>query len=196
MHGPRPSAPLFAVFLVVEVVVVVALPRFGPGALAGVAKPAVPRATDIPTSPRASATVPSVEDLREQVRKTEIAFARTMAERDHAAFASFLDEEAIFVGARRTLRGRQAIAEGWKALYEGAKAPFSWAPEKVEVVDSGTLALSSGPVHDPAGARIGTFHSTWRREGDGNWRILLDIGCPDCDCGERTDGDKTAPKKK
>jgi hypothetical protein len=63
-------------------------------------------------------------------------------------------------------------------------------------VDSGTLALSSGPVLDPEGARIGTFHSTWRREGDGTWKILLDIGCPDCDCGERTTGDKTAPKKK
>lgn len=27
-----------------------------------------------------------------------------------------------------------------------AEAPFSWEPAQVEVLDSGTLALSSGPV--------------------------------------------------
>jgi hypothetical protein len=30
------------------------------------------------------------DELREQVRKTEIAFAKTMADRDHAAFTKFL----------------------------------------------------------------------------------------------------------
>jgi ketosteroid isomerase-like protein len=50
------------------------------------------------------------------------------------------------------------------------------------VLDSGGLALSSGPVHDPAGKRIGTFNSVWKREGKGRWRIVLDNGCPACDC--------------
>jgi ketosteroid isomerase-like protein len=137
-----------------------------------------------------SPAAPSVDDLREQVRKSEIAFAKTMADRDHKAFGSFLAEEAIFVGPRRVLRGRPAIADGWKSFYEGAKAPFSWAPEKVEVVDSGTLALSSGPVFGPDGKRIGTFNSTWRREGDGSWKVVLDNGCPDCDCEPGKTGKK------
>jgi hypothetical protein len=50
----------------------------------------------------------------------------------------------------------------------------------VEVLDSGTLALTSGPVFDPAGKRIGTFNSVWRRETDGAWKIVLDNGC-DCE---------------
>jgi ketosteroid isomerase-like protein len=146
-----------------------------------------------------SVTALSVDDLREQVRKTEIAFAKTMADRDPKAFVSFLADEAIFVGSRRVLRGKSAIAEGWKSLYEGPNAPFSWAPEKVEVVDSGTLALSSGPVFDPAGKRIGTFNSTWRLEGNGSWKIVLDNGCPDCDCGsdkaEKADKPEKTGKK-
>ena len=35
------------------------------------------------------------------------------------------------------------------------------------MVDSGTLAFSTGPVFDPEGKRTGTFNSTWRLEKDG-----------------------------
>jgi ketosteroid isomerase-like protein len=118
-------------------------------------------------------------DLQAQVRDTERAFAKTMADRDHKAFVSFLAEETIFAG-REVLRGKAAVAEGWKRFYEGPQAPFSWEPERVEVVASGTLALSTGPVRNPQGERVGTFTSTWRREADGKWRIVLDSGCPPC----------------
>lgn len=93
--------------------------------------------------------------LANQVRDTERAFAKTMADRDHAAFASFLSDEAVFMGQDQTRRGRQAVAAGWKRFYDGAQAPFSWDPDRVEVLDSGTLALSSGPVRDSQGRRVG-----------------------------------------
>jgi hypothetical protein len=49
-------------------------------------------------------------------------------------------------------------------------------------VNSGTLALSTGPVFDPQGKRTGTFTSTWKLEKDGEWRVVLDSGCPPCSC--------------
>jgi ketosteroid isomerase-like protein len=118
--------------------------------------------------------------LTQQVADTERAFARTMADRDHAAFASFLAEEAVFFGPQGPLRGRQAVADAWKPFYEKPQAPFSWRPEQVEVLDSGTLALSSGPVHDPAGKPVGSFTSIWRLEAPGTWRIVFDKGCDVC----------------
>ncbi len=123
--------------------------------------------------------------LTEKVRRTEMAFAKTMADRDHAAFRSFLSEEAIFVGADRVLRGANEVAAGWKRFFEGPQAPFSWGPDQVQVLDSGTLALSSGPVRDASGKRVGTFNSVWRREPGGEWKIVLDHGCPPCDCAAR-----------
>ena len=120
--------------------------------------------------------------LTEQVRRTEITFARTMADRDAAGFRSFLSEEAVFVGRSGVLRGASEVAAGWKRFFEGPQAPFSWEPEQVQVLDSGTLALSSGPVRDPSGKRIGTFNSIWRRETGGKWKIAIDHGCPPCDC--------------
>jgi ketosteroid isomerase-like protein len=123
--------------------------------------------------------------LTEQVRRAELAFAKTMADRDHAAFRSFLADEAVFVGAGRVLRGAEAVAAGWKRFYEGPQAPFSWTPEQVEVLDSGTLALSSGPVRDASGKRVGTFNSVWRREPGRAWKVVIDHGCPPCDCAAR-----------
>ena len=116
-----------------------------------------------------------------EVWAREVAFARTMADRDLDAFASFVSEEAIFLG-RGALRGRGAVVEGWTGYFEGAEAPFSWAPQRVEVVASGDLAISTGPVRDPGGERIGTYNSTWRRDPDGQWRVVLDNGCPPCPC--------------
>ena len=120
-------------------------------------------------------------ELAAQVRATEQAFATTMADRDFAAFSAFIAEDTVFFGrGDAPLRGKAAVEAAWKGYFEGAAAPFSWAPEAVEVLDSGDLALSSGPVRDPAGARVGTFNSVWRRGGDGRWRIVFDKGCPPC----------------
>jgi ketosteroid isomerase-like protein len=121
-------------------------------------------------------------DLVEQVRKAETGFAKSMADRDHAAFASYLSPETVFFGGKGVLRGKAAVAAAWKRFYEGPKAPFSWSPAEVEVLDSGTLGMTSGPVLDPDGTRIGTFNSLWRREKDGTWKIVFDKGCPPCDC--------------
>lgn len=118
--------------------------------------------------------------LAEQVRAVETAFAKTMADRDWAAFKAFISEEAVFFGGRGVLRGRDAVADGWKRYFAEAQAPFSWAPEQVEALASGTLALSSGPVFAPDGTRTGTFQSIWRLEADGRWRIVFDKGCPPC----------------
>jgi ketosteroid isomerase-like protein len=118
-----------------------------------------------------------VAALASQVREAERAFAKSMADRNHAAFVSFLSDEAVFMGGGQTLRGRQAVGDGWKPFYDGAQPPFSWEPETVEVLDSGTLALSIGPVRDRQGGRIGTFNSVWRRERDGSWKIVFDKGC-------------------
>lgn len=122
------------------------------------------------------------QQLALQVRAAETAFAKTMAARDSGAFASHVAHEAVFFGRQGVLRGRAAVVAGWKPYFEGVKAPFSWGPENVEVLDSGALAFSSGPVHDPEGRRIGTFNSVWRRDADGRWKIVFDNGCPPCDC--------------
>jgi ketosteroid isomerase-like protein len=123
----------------------------------------------VPVIPRAT--------LERQVADTERAFAKTMADRDHAAFTSFLADDTVFFSGPVPLRGKAAVAAGWKRFYEGAQAPFSWRPDKVEVLDSGELALSTGPVFDPGGKPVASFTSVWRQVSPGVWRIVFDKGC-------------------
>jgi ketosteroid isomerase-like protein len=120
------------------------------------------------------------KNLQQQVVMTERAFAKTMADRDLQAFGRFISQEAVFVSGAKSLRGRQQVIEGWRKLYAGPSAPFSWEPETVEVLDSGQLALSSGPVHDAAGKLVGKYTSTWRLEAPNTWRIVFDSGCDVC----------------
>ncbi|MFC1796417.1 YybH family protein [Pseudomonadota bacterium] len=129
----------------------------------------------------AIAQEPDLAQLQKQVEDTERAFASTMADRDHGAFMSFLSEETIFFAGDAPLRGRQQVADAWAPYFDGPEAPFSWEPETVVVLDSGTLALSTGPVRDPAGNPVATFNSIWRLDPQGQWKIVFDKGSIICD---------------
>ena len=115
-------------------------------------------------------------ELTRQVFEAERGFAQSMADRDFAAFAAHVADDAIFFGPEGAQRGKAAVLAAWRPFFDGPAAPFAWRPETVEVLDSGMLAHSSGPVLDPAGKRVGTFNSVWRREPDGRWRVVFDKG--------------------
>jgi ketosteroid isomerase-like protein len=122
---------------------------------------------------------------REEVTATERAFAKTMADRDLKAFGTFLSDEAVFFSGPKPLRGKQAVIEAWTRFYAKPDAPFSWEPAVVEVLASGTLALSSGPVRDPQGKLIGCFSSIWRQDAPGQWKIVFDRGSGPQECEKK-----------
>jgi ketosteroid isomerase-like protein len=124
----------------------------------------------------------TLEELARQVRAAETAFARSMADRNLDAFAKLVAPDAVFFGRDQATHGKEAVVASWKPLFDGKDAPFSWESAQVEVLDSGTLAHSSGPVYDRAGKHVGTFNSIWRREGDGSWKVVFDKGCDVCNC--------------
>jgi ketosteroid isomerase-like protein len=87
----------------------------------------------------------------------------------------------VFFSTGNPLRGKSKIVDGWSKYFKTPQAPFSWEPAKVEVLQSGTLALSTGPVTDPAGKLIGTFTSIWQLEAPHTWRIVFDKGNEVCE---------------
>ena len=105
------------------------------------------------------AAAPDRAALTEQVRQAEPAFAKTMADRDHAAFASFLADDTIFLG-RRALRGKAAVAAAWKGFFEGTAALLVGAGAR-----RGERRGHAGPQHRPRARRGG--------HADGN--LQLDV---------------------
>ena len=137
------------------------------------------------TSSAASAQVDRAVTI-EAVRHAELAFAATVAANEPEKFASMIDEEAVFVGAAVT-RGRAAIVESWKAFFGPERPEFVWKPEIVELSGDGTRGMTRGPWtmkgKGPDGKpfeRSGVFNSIWRRQPDGSWKIVFDMGCPGC----------------
>ena len=120
----------------------------------------------------------AADSARDQVWAAEVAFARSMADRNAQAFAEFIADEAVFFAGTAPLRGKAKVIEGWAGYFADKEAPFSWAPDHVELLASGTLALSTGLVRDPAGKTIARFNSIWRLEGPNRWRVVFDKGGP------------------
>jgi len=123
----------------------------------------------------------SAVNVEQQVADREQAFAQTMADRDIEAFAEFVSEEGIFLSGPTPLRGRDAVVAAWAPYFEGDSPPFSWEPETVVVLDSGSLALSTGPVFNSQGQKTAIFTTTWRQEEDGAWRVVFDRGNKACE---------------
>jgi ketosteroid isomerase-like protein len=124
----------------------------------------------------APATHAAMPSPREAVWAAETAFARSMRERDIRKFGELVSDEAVFFSDSAVLRGKADVIRGWTAYFRGP-APFTWEPDQVEVLASGSLALSTGPVRDPAGKVIARFTSIWRLEGT-VWRVVFDKGSP------------------
>lgn len=120
----------------------------------------------------------NLDALHSEVWATEVAFARSMAARDFAAFERHLSPHAVFWAGPKMLHGKSAVLEAWKRFFDGPQAPFSWEPDEVVVLGDGSLAQSTGPVRDPTGKVVARFRSVWRREADGRWLIVLDRGEP------------------
>ena len=110
----------------------------------------------------------------EQVRDTEIAFAKAFADRDETKFFSYVADDAHFLSARSTLDGKAEIVKGWSQLFKSKTAPFSWRPDRVVIVSDGKLGLSTGPVFDPEGVQVGVFSSIWEKQVDGSWKVKFD----------------------
>lgn len=133
--------------------------------------------------------------LVQEVICAEASFSRAAERKDKTAFLALVDPDARFV-TDRISRGREEIAESWSFAFEEGGSDMRWRPAVVEVTNDGNLAISRGPYRmsrmDEEGARVevwGTFISTWRRNSDGQWRVVFDTS------GESnmtpTDRDKT-----
>lgn len=117
----------------------------------------------------------ALQAAAEQVRATELAFAKSMADRDFPGFVAHLSSEAVFFDEKSVKHGAAEVAAAWKPLFSAGTVPFAWAPDRIEVLSSGTLALSTGPV-TVGGKEVARFNSIWRLEAPNTWRIVFDKG--------------------
>ena len=127
-------------------------------------------------------SAPAFADIADEVRCREVGFSQSVELQDIAAFQSFIDADARFVGAS-VQRGVVDVAKAWGVFFADNAPKMKWRPQFIEVLNDGTLALSRGPfrmiVEGPDGTTTeqwGTFNSVWRKQDDGSWKVVFDAG--------------------
>lgn len=99
-----------------------------------------------------------------------------------AAFADFMAEDGKLLGAAaEPVIGTAAIFEVMVALPENAE--ISWAPVEAVVAESGELGFTWGDYRLSApgadGSTVvetGRYLTVWRKDAQGRWRGVIDIG--------------------
>lgn len=122
----------------------------------------------------------SEADRVQEVICAETSFSRAAERKDKVAFMAMVDADARFIGGQVS-RGKAEIAEAWSFAFTVGGSDMRWRPAIVAVTSDGNLAISRGPYRsirtDENGSSIeswGTFISTWRRNANGEWRVVFD----------------------
>lgn len=149
-------------------------------------EPSEPEAMDAPSPESGSEPAPeppsAAEDPRVAVVQADRDLAAAVANGDPEAFAALIAEDAVFLSGADTLRGRDAVVEGWMPLMaEDRAAELIWEPKGVRLAESGDLAYTIGGYEltvrtaegEPAVSQ-GQYLSVWELGEDGAWRAAAD----------------------
>ena len=125
-----------------------------------------------------------VEAAKRAIRIADLEMAKAVSDRNLEKFNALVADDAVFFG-REVSRGREAVAKAWLPLFTDASMFLTWQPTEVHVSASGDLGYSIGTYErmskDASGrpaSATGTYVSIWRKQADGKWRAVLDIGTP------------------
>lgn len=119
---------------------------------------------------------------REALLEADAAFSRRAGEVGvAAAFREYIAEDATMLpAATDALRGREAI---FQRLQEQGEDGLTWQPQAAEVARSGDFGYTWGTFQLPAREADGQmtvvrgkYVSVWRKQVDGAWKVILDIG--------------------
>lgn len=112
------------------------------------------------------------------------AFAAAVADGGADAWASWFAEDGAMIQAGvGEIRGRAAIREG-VAYLDRPGVALRWQPERADIAASGDLGWTTGPWElrsdgpDSPVATRGRYVSIWRRQPDGTWKVVMDLGNP------------------
>lgn len=125
-----------------------------------------------------------LEAAKRAIKIADLEMAKAVSDRNLEKFNTLVADDAVFFG-RDVARGREAVAKAWLPLFTDPSMFLKWQPDEVHVSASGDLGYSIGTYErmskDPSGrptAATGTYVSIWRKQVDGRWRAVLDIGTP------------------
>ena len=124
---------------------------------------------------------PDLQKIKQEIVDTEKAFEKMTVEKGIAeAFYFFAADSAVIKrGDGEIIKGRENIKKYYEQLGDG-DATVNWAPDFVEVSESGDLAYTYGKyvwqikTDTSVNEFKGIFHTVWKRQPDNSWKYVWD----------------------
>ena len=119
------------------------------------------------------------------IRNADIAFAKATAERGVDGWVSWFADSGMQVIPGRNVVGRAAIRELMAPSLGDTSRTLTWRPVMAEVSPGGNMGYTVGRwdrtarVKDSTITTHGSYVTIWRKQGDGTWKVVLDIGNSD-----------------
>ena len=130
--------------------------------------------------PTVSASPKATADMLKQL---EAEFMKAAAEKGSAGYMSYYADDAVEVpNGHALILGKANIAATMDFL-DDKNNHLTWTAIGADISASGDLGYTYGYYEfqhrDEAGKRItenGKYTSIWRRQSDGSWKVVLDMG--------------------
>jgi len=134
---------------------------------------------------------PSPPDTRavdeRAIREADAAASRAFAAKDVEASVGFYADDALWLAPNAPMQtGKEAIRKSTSEMMATPGLALSWQASKVEASRGGDLAYSigtyQGTMNDAKGKPVtdrGKYVLVWKKQPDGRWKIVADIGNSD-----------------
>jgi len=130
-----------------------------------------------------AAAVAAAADSKAELFTAERQFAQASAAHGTAGWlASFAEDAAIFPADAEIVAGIAAIRKQYEAT-GFTPAGLTWTPKFADVSASGELGYTYGTWQWQGAARdgkpvmrTGKYLTVWRKQADGSWKVVADIG--------------------
>jgi ketosteroid isomerase-like protein len=127
----------------------------------------------------------AAETAERDIRQADIDFCAALAARDVEKFKGFVAGNGKFFGGRVNV-GPEEVAKAWAPFFDPKSGhQLIWAPKEVIVAASADLGYSLGEYESRSPAEDGSttskhgyYVTIWRKEADGRWRVIIDLGTP------------------
>lgn len=129
---------------------------------------------------------PVPSKLADEVKVADRQFCDDTRKEKLEGWVKWFSKDSTLGGLKSPVKGEAALREHYKGLFGSNYIDVEWDPTKAEVFPGGDLAYTVGRYKwhfrnedNKDTFESGTYLTVWRKEKDGNWRVISDFGSKD-----------------
>lgn len=134
---------------------------------------------------------PDLEAARAAIRDADVAFAQATKTRGVEGWVQYFADSGVQITPGHDYVGKAAVRALMAPDLADTTRLLSWHPTSAEVSAGGDLGYTVGrwalgPRAGGAPLLQGTYVTIWRKQSDGSWKVVLDVGNADPPPAPRT----------